>query len=161
MLAYHLAVDCHGHHASAAHTGGVHHDRVQAGDGRHAVGLCHLADRAHHQRRADGDHFGDLAAFARLVLLQEVLERRGNEALHPEGAVVGGVDHLQLLAELLLQFVDALALRRPEQQILGAVSRNERDVITHLQMGPHDRVDRRQAHSAGGEHHRLVALVAV
>ncbi len=41
----------------------------------HAIGFGQLADGAHHERRADRDDFGDLAALAFGVLLQEFLQR--------------------------------------------------------------------------------------
>ena len=115
MLSHQFAVQRHRHHAGAAHAGRIDHDRVQARDGVHSVWPGELADRAHHQRRADGDHLGDLAAFAGLVLLQQLFQRCGDEAFDPECAVVGGIDDLQLLAELLLQLVDTFAFGRPEQ----------------------------------------------
>ena len=161
VFAHHLAVDVDRHHARAAHAGGVDHDRVQAGDGLDAVGLGQFAYRAHHQRRADGDDLGDLAAFAFLVGLEQFFQRAGDEAFDAETAVVAGVDDFKLVAEFGFELADAFFVLGPEEQVGVAEAGNQGDVVAHAQMFPHDRVDRRQADAARRKYHRLVSFVAM
>ena len=161
VLAHHLAGDRHRHHAGAAHAGGIHHDRVQTGHGLDAEGFGQVAHRAHHQRRADRHHLGNFAALARHVVDQHGFERRRDKTFDTEAAVVAGVDDVKLIAKFGFQCRHALTVLDPEQQTRIAETRNQRHMVAQLQVRTHDRVDRRQAQTASGKHHRLLAFVAV
>ncbi len=84
-----LAVAADRDPAAAAHPGAVDHDGVERHHGGDLVFLGHQRDELHHDGGADGD---DEVRFP--VLLDEGLERVGDDALAPEAAVIGGVDHL-------------------------------------------------------------------
>ena len=123
----------------------------------HAVGPRQVAHRPHHQRRADRDHLGDpcgpcCAAPSFSIASSGVVTK----PCTAERAVVGGVDHVELVAELRLQPPDALVVAGPEQQVGAAEPGDQRDVVPAPQVLAHDRVHRRQPDAAGGEHDRLV-----
>jgi len=85
-----LATD--GHAAGAAHAGAVDHDRVQRDHRLHAEGARDLRAGPHHREGADRhDEVG-------LLLLEDLLERRGDEAGLAVGAVVGADDQVVAVA---------------------------------------------------------------
>ncbi len=120
--------------ATAAHPGAVDHDRVERHDGRDLVLLGHQRDELHHDRGPDGDHQVGLAA-----LVDELLERVGDDALHAEAAVVGGVDHLVRLG---------LHLGPEDDEPLVAATEDRHDVIAGFLERAGDRQHGRDAGAA-------------
>ena len=87
----------HGDAAGSAHAGAIHHDGIQADDGRNAERPGGFAAGLHHGNRPDGDHFADV-----LFGGQDVGQGVRDEAFASVAAVVGGDDQfVAVVAELL------------------------------------------------------------
>ena len=142
-----LHLPAHRDAARPAHSGAIHHDRVQADDGRNAEGPRDFAARLHHRDGPDGDHFADV-----LFGGQHVGQRVGDEAVAAVAAVVGGDD----------QFVAALAeLLFPEDQVAIAEADDGDGAVARLLVVAQLRIDRRDAESAAHQHHRAFQLADV
>ena len=84
-----LAAD--GHTTSAAHSGSVHHDRVQRNDGLYLERLGRLTDKLHHGNRTDSNDNVIL-----LALFQLLLQHIGHKALCAVGTVISA--EIQVIA---------------------------------------------------------------
>ena len=131
-----LAVD--GDAARAAHAGAVDHDRVQRHHGLHAERPGGLDAGVHHRQRADGDDQ------VRPVVLQHLLQRRGDEARLAVAAVVGADDQLVAVA------AEAVF---PEHQVLVAEADDAGGAVAGLLERAQLREDRRHAEAAADQHH--------
>ena len=139
-----LHVAAHRDAAGPAHSGAIHHDRIEADDGRNAGGPRDFAARLHHRDGPDGDHFADV-----LFVGQHVGQRVGDEAVAAVAAIVGGDD----------QFVAALAeLLFPEHQVAIAEADDGDGPVPRLLVGAQLGIDGRDAESAAHQHHGAFQL---
>ncbi len=135
---FHLAA--HRHAARSAHTGAIHHDRIQAHHGGHAERPRGFRAGLHHRNRPDGHHFARI-----LDAIEDVGQRVGDEALAAIAAIVGGDD--QLVAHGA-EFVF------PEHQVAAAEAHDRNGAVAHLLVGAQLGINRRHAQAAAYQHHR-------
>ena len=124
--------------AGSAHAGAVDHDRVERHHGLHAVGPRRLDAGVHHRQRTDGDDQ------IRLVALEHLLQRGGDEARRTVAAVVGADD--QFVAELVEPIL-------PEHEILVAKADDAGGAIAGLLERAQLRIYRRHAEPAADQHY--------
>ena len=111
-----LGLAANGQTAAAAHAGTVNHDGVHGNDGLDAVRTGGLADKLHHNHRADGDY-----GIVLVARVDQLLEHLRNQCLAAVRAVIGhdvqvgaGVLHL------VLEDDDVLAAETGDQVNLSA-----------------------------------------
>ena len=81
---YEFCFSSHGNTTSAAHSGSVHHDGVEADIRVDVERTGHIADRLHHRKRPDGIDGVDRAGS-----FQKIGELVGHETLTAVAAVIG------------------------------------------------------------------------
>ena len=116
----------HFHPAPAAHAGAIDHHRIQADHRAHAKGPRGKRAELHHDCRADGIYATDSLG---CILIQQFIERLGDQGFLAGAAVVGGDDM-------------AVGNRRepvgPEEQILAARSLDCDDLAARFVKRPCD-----------------------
>ena len=105
-------------HAGTAHSGGIAHHRVEAGNRFHSKRPGQFIDRAHHQRWSDCNHFTDSRAKC-FRLFEHRFKRLGDESMQAKTSIVTGINHLQI-REIGLETVETLSRFMPKG--LGQVS---------------------------------------
>ena len=122
---FHLAADRDP--ARSAHARAVDHDRIQADHRANAARTGELSTGLHHRQRPDGNDLFDI-----IVLLEDLVQDYGDEALGAEGAVVGR--HPELVGKTRKAVV-------PEHQVLAAKSDDGNRVGAQLLVAPQLRED--------------------
>jgi hypothetical protein len=142
-----LHVPAHRDAAGAAHAGAIHHDRIEADNGRYAGRPGDFAARLHHRDRPDGDHFADV-----FFAGQDVGQRVGDEAVAAVAAVVGSDN----------QFVAAIPeLVFPEHQVAIAEADDGDGPVPSLLVRAQLGIDGRDAESSAHQYHGAFQLADV
>ena len=124
--------------ARAAHPGAVDHDRVQRHHGLHPGGARGLDTGVHHRQRPDRDDQ------VRPVVVQDFLQRRGDERRLAVAAVVGAYDQVVAVA------AEGLF---PEHEVLVAKADDAGGPVASLLERAQLRIHRRHTEAAADQHH--------
>ena len=142
-----LHVAAHRDAAGTAHSGAIHHDRIEADDGRNAGGPGDFAARLHHRDGPDGDHFTDV-----LFGGQDVGQRVGDEAVAAVAAIIGGDNEfVATFAELIF----------PEHQVAIAEADDGDGPVPRFFVRTQLGIDGSDAESAAHQHHGAFQLADV